>query len=233
MRMKGLARLELRYGRYAIRNLTLYIAALNLAVFLLTYVLFGGNPYSTIQALALIPEMVLKGQVWRLLTFVFLPDTYSLLWILFTVYLTYMIGASLENYWGRFKLNIYFFTGMLGSILAAFITGAGTTGYYLNLSLFLAYATLFPEQEFTLFFILPVKVKYLGLLNAAYILYQMYIYIQMRQWHMVAAIIVMLINYFLFFGEDFIKWIKLKRQVAKNRRRFFDQVRPYNRDRRY
>lgn len=231
--MKGLAKLELRYGRYAIRNLTMYIAALNLAVFLLTLVLYQGNSLLTDQTLALIPSQVLKGQVWRLITFIFLPDTYHPIWILFSVYLTYMIGASLENYWGCFRLNVYFFTGMLGTIIAAFITGYGSTGYFLNLSLFLAYATLFPEQQFLLFFVLPVKVKYLGLLDAAYILYQMIIYIQYRQWYMVAAIIVSLINYLLFFGEDFIKWIKLRRQVAKNRRRFFEQVRPYDRNRRY
>jgi len=229
--MKGLAKLELRYGRYAIKNLTLYIAALNLAVFLLTLVIYQGNILSTELALGLFPQLVLKGQVWRLITFIFLPNTYHPIWILFSVYLTYMIGASLENYWGRFRLNLYFFVGMLGTIIAAFITGYGSTGYYLNLTMFLAYATLFPEQQFMLFFVLPVKVKYLGLLNAGYILYEMIYHIQFRQWHMVAAILVSLLNYFLFFGEDFIKWIKLKRQVAKNRRRFFEQVRPYDRDR--
>lgn len=231
--MKGLARLELRYGRYAISNLTLYIAALNLAVFILTYVLFGGDASATISALALLPGQVIKGQVWRLVTFIFLPDTFSIIWILFAAYLTYMIGASLEHYWGRFRLNAYFFVGMLGSILAAFITGEGTTGYYLNLSLFLAYATLFPEQEFMIFGILPVKVKYLGILDALFLVIQAAMFIRAGDWHMVGAIVVALANYFLFFGEDFIKWIKLRRQVSKNRKRFFDQVRPYDRDRRY
>lgn len=230
--MKGLSRLELRYRRFAISNLTLYIAALNLAVFLLTYVIFEGNPSRTIQALALIPSEVFKGQVWRLITFILLPNNFSIVWILFSVYLTYMLGASLENYWGTFRLNVYFFTGMLGSIIAAFITGGGVTGYYLNLSLFLAFATLFPDREFTLFFMFPIKVKYLGILDAIYLLYMLLIYIGARAWVYAAAIIVSLINYFLFFGDDFIKMIKLKRQVAKNRKRFFDQVRPYDQDRR-
>ncbi len=230
--MKWLKRLELRYGRYAISNLTMYIAGLNLAVVFLTYIVFGGNAGKTIMALALVPEKVLQGQIWRLISFVFLPDTYSLIWILFTAYLTYIIGASLERYWGRFKLNVYFLTGIIGSIIAAFITGAGVTGYYLNLSLFLAYATLFPDQELLLFFVIPVKVKWLGILNAAYLLWQMYTYIRYGLWHMAAAILVSLINYFIFFGDDFINWIKLKRQVARNRKRFFEQVGPY-RDRRY
>lgn len=231
--MKGLSRLELKYGRYAIRNLTLYIAVANVAVVLITWVVFGGNAYNTVAAFALIPEKVLRGQIWRLVTFAFLPDNYSPIWIFFTAYLTYMIGQSLEYYWGRFKLNIYFFIGMLGTIIAAFISGAGTTGYYLNLSLFLAYATLFPNQELMLFFVLPVKVKWLGILDAAFLILSLFNSIRLGVWHMAAAIVVSFINYFIFFGDDFIKWIKLKRQVAQNRKRFFDQVRPYDRDRRY
>ena len=233
--MRGLSRLEVRYGRYAISNLTLYIAALNLGVFLLSN--FPGG-FGITEKLALNPSLVLKGQVWRLITFVILPETYSFIWILFSVYLIYMIGASLERYWGKFKLNVYFFMGMLGSIIAAFITyifvGSGyMNGYYLNMSLFLAYATLFPEQEFMIFFVFPVKVKYLGIFDAVLLLFGLYINIMTGQWYMVASVLVAFINYFLFFGEDFIKWIKLKRQVAKNRKRFFDQVGPYNRDRRY
>ncbi|NMA65291.1 MAG: hypothetical protein GX957_03500 [Clostridiaceae bacterium] len=231
--MKWLSRLERRYGRYAISNLTMYVAVSNIAIVFLTYILFGGNVLNTLNALALVPQRVLKGQIWRLITFVFLPDDYSLLWIFFTAYLTYIIGASLERYWGRFKLNVYFFTGVLGSIIAAFITGAGVTGYYINLSLFLAFATLFPEHELLLFFILPVKVKWLGLLNGFYLLYLLFNYIRMGKWHLAAAVIVSIVNYLIFFGEDFINWIKMKRQVAKNRKRFFDQVGPYRNNRYY
>ena len=106
-------------------------------------------------------------------------------------------------------------------------------GYYLNMSLFLAYATLFPEQEFLIFFVIPVKVKYLGIFDAVLLLYGLYTNIMAGRWYMAVSVLVAFINYLLFFGENFIKWIKLKRQVAKNRKRFFDQVRPYNQDRRY
>lgn len=234
--MKRLARLELRYGRYAIRNLTMYIAAINLLVFLLTNFL----GYSVIGLLTLNPHMIIsKFQIWRLITFIFIPETMSVIFILFSVYLIYMLGASLERYWGTFKLNVYYLVGILGSIIGAFITylfagGGSMTGYYLNMSLFLAYATLYPDQEFLLFFILPVKVKYLGILDAIFLVISIITAISVGAWYQAVAIIVALINYLLFFGRDFINWIKLKRQVAKNRRRFFDQVRPYNNDdRRY
>lgn len=229
-----LARLELRYGRYAIRNLTLYIAALNLGVFFLN--LMGFN---TVAFLSLNPMRIIKNlEIWRLLTFILIPETFSIFWILFSVYLIYMLGASLERYWGVFKLNLYYFIGILGSIIGAFIVylfagGGFMTGYYLNMSLFLAYATLFPEHEFLLFFVLPVKVKYLGILDAAFLLYSIIMAIRIGALYQAVAILVALINYLLFFGQDFINWIKLKRQVAKNRKRFFDQVGPYNQDRKY
>jgi hypothetical protein len=231
--MKWLWRLESRYGRYAIRNLTLYIAALNLAVFLL-FLFPGGN--RLISMLVLSPGHVLKGEIWRLVTFVFLPETFSTLWIFFSVYLVYMIGAWLESSWGRFKLNLYYFTGMLGSIIGSFITyfvtGSGfTTGYYLNMSMFLAFATLFPETEFRLFFILPVKAKYLGIFDAIFLIYALISNIYLKQWHTAASIIMAFINYLLFFGSDFINWIKLKRRVLQNRKRFFDQVKGSYKDR--
>lgn len=234
--MKSLSRLELRYGRYAISNLTLYIAALNLAVFLLST--FPQAP-NMVMLLSLNPSRVIENlEIWRIFSFAFIPETFSIIWILFSVYLIYMMGASLEHYWGKFKLNVYYFVGMLGTIIAAFITylfagGGQMTGYYLNMSLFLAYATLFPEQEFMIFFVLPVKVKYLGVLDALFLIVMMISSIQSGAWYEAVSILVAFINYFLFFGEDFIKWIKLKRQVSKNRRRFFDQVRPYKQDRRY
>jgi hypothetical protein len=106
-------------------------------------------------------------------------------------------------------------------------------GYYLNMSLFLAYATLFPDQEFILFFVLPVKVKYLGILDAVLLLFGLFNNIMYGRWYMAVSVLVAFINYFLFFGDDIIKWTKMKRQVYLNRKRYFDQVRPYNKDRRY
>lgn len=231
--MKRLARLEHKYGRYAIKNLTLFIAALNLLVFFLE--IMGLNAQN---ALMLNPKKIVEGfQIWRLISFIFIPETLSLLWILFSVYLIYMLGASLERYWGTFRLNVYYLVGILGSIIGAFIVyffvgGGSMTGYYLNMSLFLAYATLFPEQEFLIFFVLPIKVKYLGIIDAVFLFISIVFAIINGAWYQAVSIIVAFINYFIFFGGDFTNWIKLKRQVAKNRKRFFSQVRPNNRDRR-
>lgn len=234
--MKGLSRLELRYGRYAISNLTLYIAGINLAVFLLSIFPLAPN---MVAMLSLNPARIINNlEIWRIITFVFIPETFDIIWILFSVYFIYMVGASLEQYWGKFRLNLYYFTGMLGSIIAAFIVyafsgGGMMTGYYLNMSLFLAFATLFPEQEFMIFFVLPVKAKYLGVLDALFLIVMMIRSIQFGAWYNAAGILIAFLNYLLFFSGDFINMIKMKRQVAKNRRRFFDQVRPFNQDRKY
>ena len=226
--MRWLSRLEMKYNRYSVTNLTFYLIGLNVAVYIISFLFL-----SEADLFVLFPDYVLKGQIWRLITFAFLPPSANPIYVFLELYLLYIIGTSLENYWGRFKLNIYYLTGFIITIIAAFIQGPGVTGLYLNMSLFLAYATLFPDQEMLMFFVLPVKVKYLGYLEVAFAVYQIIIMIRAGAWYMVAAIIASFVNYLIFFGVDMINWIKQKTQVHSNRKRFFDQVRPFNRDRRY
>lgn len=215
--MKWINELERKFGRYSVNNLMMYIIALNMAVYL---IMFTDRTGWVIRKLALIPSLVLKGEVWRLVTYIFIPPESSMLWIFFVLYFYYLIGTSLEHEWGSFKFNIYYLIGMLGTTIAAFITGEGTTGVYLNLSLFLAFAHLYPNYEVLLFFILPVKVKYLGWLNLAFIGYT----ILTRPLPYKAAAIASIINFLVFFGRDFIDQIKMKRQVYRNRKRFFKDI---------
>jgi len=225
--MKWLSRLELKYGRYAIRNLTQYLIGINIAVYVIVFVTLDPS------FLFLIPNEVLRGQVWRLVSFIFLPETTNPIWVFLQLYLLYFIGTAIESVWGRFKYNLFYFCGMIITIIAAFISGLGVTGLYLNLSLFLAFATLFPEQELLFFFVLPIKVKFLGLLEVAFALYQFVMAVRIGAWYIVAAIVASFVNYLLFFGGDIIKWLRMKKQVYMNRKRYYDQVRPYNRYRKY
>jgi hypothetical protein len=132
-----------------------------------------------------------------------------------------MIGSSLENVWGSFRMNVYYFVGMLGTTLAAFLTGYPGTSVYLNLSLFFAYAHLFPNDEILLFFILPVKIKYLGWLSWAFLGYS-----ALTSGSIGGAIVTLIpvVNFFLFFFEDFIHYSKGRRKVHKNRTKFRAQV---------
>ncbi len=214
MFLKFLDKLERKFGKFAIRNLMTYIAIGNLAVFLISFMYPALPGY-----LMLIPSLVLKGQVWRLVTYVFIPPDTSILFILFAVYFYYMIGNTLEREWGSFKLNIYYLTGMLATTIAALITG-GTYGVYLNLSLFLAFAYLYPNYEILLFFFLPIKIKYMAWFNLALIGFTVLIFpLQYK-----IAAIVSLANYLLFFGDDFIKRIKMRRTSYYNRKNYFKQI---------
>ena len=113
---------------------------------------------------------------------------------------------------------------MLGTILAAFITGYGTS-IYLNLSLFLGFAYLFPDIEILLFFILPIKIKYIAYLNWAFFIVNLLTGTMGQR----VAIIASLINFFIFFGKDFIDYLKFQRKYSATRRNFKKEMKKFNR----
>ena len=136
--------LERKLRRYAIGNLMKYIVIGQGIVFALMYIwpTLGYRLYSLIS---LTRAGLMRGQIWRLVTFVFTPPSSSPIFILFALYFYYMIGLGLENQWGKVKFNLYYGVGMLGSIIAALITGYADNTF-LNLSLFFAYAALYPDE---------------------------------------------------------------------------------------
>lgn len=171
--MNWLNKLERKFGRYAIPNLMYYIIILYGAGFVLNLL----NPQFYYQYLSLNAEAILHGQVWRILTFIIQPPSKSLIFVVFALYLYYLIGRQLEMAWGAFRFNLYFFAGMLfhviAAILAYLLTGLSLPldVWYLNLSLFFAFAALYPDVQFLLFFIIPVKVKWLAWLDGAYFIW--------------------------------------------------------------
>ncbi|MBI4691437.1 MAG: hypothetical protein HY754_14395 [Nitrospirae bacterium] len=214
--MKLLNRLERRFGSYAIPNLMMYIIGFNFIVFAISY---ARPEVDIIGRLALIPVLVMSGEVWRLVTYIFIPPTFSLFWILFILYFYYIVGTGLEHEWGSFRFNIYYLAGMAGTTIAAFISG-GATGLYLNMSLFLAFAHIYPNFEILLFFIIPVKVKYLAWLNWAFIAFTVLTAPVTDKLAAVASVF----NFFLFFGKDIIAGIKAGRAGYSNRQRFAKTV---------
>lgn len=186
-----LARLERRFGRYAIPNLILYVVGGMALVWALSFV----RPEAA-SRLMLDLEAVRRGEIWRLVTFLFLPRTSSVYWILVNLYFTWWVGSSLEEQWGTFKFNVYYLLGALCTIVAAAIAGP-QSNIYLDSSMFLAFAALCPDVSVYLFFAIPVRVKWLGLATAAYIAYEG---VMAVDWATRAAIVAALGNYFLFFG---------------------------------
>ncbi|HEX3046866.1 MAG TPA: rhomboid family intramembrane serine protease [Bacillota bacterium] len=215
--MKWLDKLERRFGRIAIRGLMTYVVALNGVVFLLN--LFDPTGLF-INRLTLEPYLVLQGEFWRLITYIFIPPTFSILWIIFTLYFYYLIGNSLEHEWGSFRFNVYYLIGMIGTTIAAFFTGGGGTALFLNLSLFLAFAQIYPDFQVTLFFIIPIKVKYLAWLDWAYLAYTVLV----SPLDAKVAALVSVLNFFIFFGKDLFAGFRLQRQSYQNRRRFFNEL---------
>ena len=215
--MKWLNHLDYKFGRYAIPHLMYYLSGIMLAIFLIDLFL-PGAPVQSLLALDM--GLVAQGQIWRLITFIFLPPSSSPFWILFNLYFYCLLDNALESEWGAFRFNVYYLCGVLGSILAAWVTGYGVN-HFLNLSLFLAFAALYPDFELLLFFILPIKVKYLALINLIYYVGAFLF----GTWASRAAILMSLLNVLLFFGGDFFRWAKQKMRYWNTRRNF----RKYNR----
>jgi hypothetical protein len=156
-----LARLERRFGRFAIGNLTTFIVFGMAIVFMMSM----ARP-DVVERLALDMSAVRRGEVWRLVTYLFIPRSLSFFWILFTLGWVWMLGHGLESEWGAFKFNVYYLLGMLGTTFAAVVTGQALGNYYLNLTLVFAFATIAPDYE-VLLLILPVKMKWLAWLSVA------------------------------------------------------------------
>lgn len=209
--MKWFYKLENKYYKYSIKNLMLYIVTLTFA----TYLVSTFNP-SIIDNFMLIPNLVLKGQIWRLITFLFIPPTFSPLWLIITLYFYYMIGTSLENYWGSFKFNLYYLIGTLATIAAMFITGGYGTSFYLNLSLFLAFAYLFPNMEILLFFILPIKVKYIGYVYWISLAYA----VLFSPFPSKITALFSVLNFLIFFGDEIFTRAKARRYSYLRRKEF-------------
>lgn len=171
-----LDRMERRFGTVASPGLLRVIASFQVICFILIKL----NP-NFVEFLALTPAAWQNWEVWRFFTFCFIPSTTSLIWIIFAIFILLLIGDLLESEWGKFRLNLYYFgtvTCLWAGVLFSPLWAGAAIGVFasslLYSSLFLAFATVVPNYTFLLFFVLPVKVKYLAMLNLATLLYVAY-----------------------------------------------------------
>lgn len=207
--MRFIQLLEKKFGRYAIPNLMKYVIVL----YAFGMLVFSVNPYAY-TFLGLEIDKVLKGQIWRLITFLIPYNTFrDIFFVFLKAYIFYMIGNALENAWGSFKLNLYFFSAVFFNIVAAIIVyGIFRVNILGNImmiyvspldiiysSMFFAFAALYPNTQFLLYFIIPVKVKYLAWINGAFYIYNIFVMIWNRFYFGVIPIIVSLANFLIFF----------------------------------
>lgn len=210
--MKLLDKMERKFGKIAIPNLSVLIIVGMFVVYAVNMIF---PERGIMNMLTLDMSAALQGEFWRFISFIFLPPDSSVIFIVFALYFYYLAGSSLESQWGSYRFNVYYFIGIIGTIIAAVITGFGHN-MYLNLSLFLAFAVLFPDYEILLFFFIPIKVKYLAILDGIFLA----IMLVLGSWSVKAAIIASLINFILFFGPDFIRSIRNEASYHKTRKNF-------------
>lgn len=208
-----LDKLERRFGRFAIPNLTVILIAGQVVAYLAAQA-----NRDSLRRIVLIPEEVLNGQVYRLLTFMFLPPGSMLLFAFFFWYLFYLMGTSLEYYWGTFRYNVFLVIGYLATVAASFLTPSEfATNIFLQSTVFLAFAWLNPRFELRLFFILPVQIRWLALLM--WIGYGIGFF--QGTWTIRLQILASVLNFFLFFGRDIYYRIKTgRRQMARKAQQF-------------
>ena len=158
---------------------------------------FAGN-YMLYNLLYFNRSLILQGQIWRLFTY---PLTYridNLMLMAVSLFCYYSLGRAMESIWGTLRFNLFYFTGVLMMDVYCMLFGGTASVTYLNLSLFLSYATLFPDAQFLLFFIIPIKARIFALVDLAIVLMDLVVY----RFPYNLSSVISLANYFLFFGKD-------------------------------
>lgn len=214
-------RLERRLSPLAIPNITLYVVVLQA----LALILARSRPES-LEKMLFIPDFVLQGEYWRIVTFALVPPTLNPFWAFFHFYLLYLMGTALENYWGTFRYNLFLLVGALASMGAAFIVpGSAATNVVIGGSVFLAFALLYPDFQLLLFFLIPVRIKWLALV--AWLMYG-WSFVS-GDWMARVLIVAAVANFLLFFGKEiFLRMRSANRRMIRRAQTVQPQDRPFH-----
>ena len=210
-------RFAYNHPRFGIPNLMKYIVIGSVIVYLLS--IFAG--YSAVSFLSFRWSAITQGELWRLVTFIFMPGYYStgaVLWLALFLYFYYMIGNVLEREWGTAKFTLYYLSGVVLTVIVGIVT-ALVTGYdviidgtsYVNLSMFFAFAMLYPDTQFLLFFIIPIKVKWLAWIDAAFFALSVLSSLLRLDFLNALLPVVALLNFFVFFWTNIADEIDYRR----------------------
>lgn len=228
---RSLDRFCYKHPNFGIPGLMRYIVIANVFVFLMD-MLTQGNVSKT---LSFVPYYIFSEfEIWRILTFIAVPtmgfsDTFSILWFAISTMCYYFIGNSLEQRWGTTRFTVFYGLGVLLSMLGGFILSAcayselinplyavtvTASMYYVNLSLFFSIATLYPDLTFYLYFIIPVKAKWMGWLSGGIFAFGILNYLISGNYPLAFVPLLAIFNYFLFFWDDISRKFSKKRANA-------------------
>ncbi len=207
--MNFVNKLERKFGKYAIRGLIKYIIGGYVIGIVLYWLgsMLTGNPYTILSYISLEPYYILHGQLWRLVSWLLIPESTGIL-ALIMLYFYFYVGNVLESYWGSFRFNLYILGGVLFTVIAAFILygillATGNSAFlgftfgteYINLTMFLAMAVCFPDMEVRLYFLIPVKMKWLAVIYLALTGYNFAI----SNWYGRTVILASMLNFVIFY----------------------------------
>ena len=238
--MKFLDKMERKIGHYAIKNISLCLIICYAFGYAISLVNSNFLSYLTLN-----PQLILQGQVWRILTWIIVPPSSFGFFTIIMLYFYYSIGNNLEKTWGAFRYNVYLISGMLFTVFGSFLVywlseigliGAndiaviGSSGYYtlisyyfntyyINMSIFLAFAATFPEVQILLMMIIPVKVKWIGIAYGGMLLYEFIIGTPVTKF-VIGASLLNFVVFFLLSGNHF----HMKPSEIKRRQTYKKQV---------
>lgn len=214
--MNWLNKLERKIGRYAIPNLIVWM----IGAYTIGFVLYTVSP-GILNLLTLSPYHILHGQIWRLFTWVLMPTESNLIFLLIMALFYYQLGTTLERSWGTFRFNVYIFSGMIFTVIGAFVLyaiyyvqnlsaitampalaanlssslGWGYSVNYINMSIFLAFAVMYPDMQVMLYFIIPIKMKWMAIVYGVLIVYNFV----MSGWAGRISIVMSMLSFIVFF----------------------------------
>ena len=200
--MKFLDKMERKFGKYALSNLSMYIIITYAAGYLIELFAPVMQQYLTLE-----PALILKGQIWRLVSWLLIPpESSNIFFVVIMLYFYYSIGNTLERTWGTFRYNVYIFSGIITSIIGSFVLyflaggngirlGNAFSTYYISMSIILAFAATYPNVQVLFMMIIPLKIKWLGIAYAVMLAVEMIL----SSWPIRVVIICSLMNFIIFF----------------------------------
>ena len=221
--MDFVSRLESRLGRFAIPGLVQLLAGLQLLTLVLIYLSNDEGREAFIRFLELDPERFLRGEVWRAFSHIFLLRAFSPLWALIGAMFLMWLGRGLDEAWGAFRVNLYVIGGLIALTAGALLFGYSGGGLWLFQTLLFAFAVFYPNEEIMLFFVIPIKVKWLAILGAATLAFAV-LGSPALFWQALFANL----NFLVAFGPAFLKHSAQRAKVMERRNRFESAQAPAN-----